>query len=167
MIGKNSLSMAGIKKRMMEKAGELEKVSGVRFLDMYLCDTFEQWQHHIRNWPADFIYLTDTSRIHEGDIMLSSEEIVRWTVENAKVPVIAANEKDTEAGAVYSIVISENETGLQIGVLVLEILSGTPVSKLPYRSSTKGRLVINTKTVTKMGLEIPYDILSIADKIYE
>lgn len=167
LMSKNGASMAGVRKYLFAGADKLEKLSGVRFMEMYLCDTFEEWESQVKNFPADLIYLADTSRIQKGDRVLSTSEIVKWTVENSKVPVIAANAKDAEDGALFSIVTSEMAIGNQAATIAQNILSGTPVSEIPIQPSSKGKLIINAKTAQKYNIEIPNEILSSAEKIYE
>ena len=98
---------------------------------------------------------------------MTPEETVRWTVENSKVPVIAATERDVKAGAMFSIVTSEKEIGREVGIITLKILAGTPVSEIPIHASAKGKLVINAKTADKYKVDIPFDILSTAETVFE
>lgn len=167
LLSKNSVSMQGVRKYLFAGADKLEKASGVRYKEMYLCDTFEQWKGHVDNWKEDLIYLADTSRIAKDGKDMTRTEIVKWTVDNAKVPVVAATGKDTEAGALFSIITSENQIGRQAAEMATKILGGTAPADLPYSASSKGKLVVNGTTSTKLKIEIPYEILSTADKIYE
>ena len=48
-----------------------------------------------------------------------------------------------------------------------KILSGTAPSDIKYVQSVKGKLVINMKTAEKYQVEIPYEILPSAGKLYE
>ena len=52
---------------MFSREAYIEKASGVKYMDMYLCDTFEEWSQQVRNFKYDFIYLADSSRIKKGD----------------------------------------------------------------------------------------------------
>jgi ABC-type uncharacterized transport system substrate-binding protein len=167
LLSKNNRSMAGVRSYIMAGADKLEQASGVRVKEMYLCDTFDQWSELVENWKYDLIYLADTSRIEKDGENMDAEELVAWTVENAKVPVIGATERDTQAGALFSIVTSEKQIGWQAGQMAGKIISGTPVSDIPMEASENGKLLINAATVDKLGVEIPYDILSSAQKIYE
>ncbi|MCJ8502719.1 ABC transporter substrate-binding protein [Desulfatitalea alkaliphila] len=167
LISKQSNSMAGVKRYLVAGADKLAEATGVRFMDMFLVDTFEEWSGVVNNFPADFIYLADTSRIAKGDKVFSRSEMTRWTVDNAKVPVIAASEGDVEAGALFSIVTSEVGIGENAAEVALKILDGTAPADIPYVSSARGKLVINAATAEKMGVTIPYDILSTAEAIYE
>jgi putative ABC transport system substrate-binding protein len=167
MISRNSFAMEGVKKTIMEKASALEKVSGVKLVDMYLCDTMEQWEDLVKKWPAELLYIIDSSRMTKGDKVLTSEETVKWTVENCAVPVIATNEMDTRYGAMFSIVVSEPAWGRHVAAMALKILSGTPVANIPMEAVKDGNLLINSKTVEKYKIEIPYEILTSASHVYE
>lgn len=167
LMSKTSNSMAGVKKYLEAGADKLEAVSGVRYKDMYLLDTFDEWKKTVNTFAYDFIYLADTSRIMDGDKVLTRKETVGWTVDHSKVPVIAASEEDVKEGALFAIVISELTIGKHAAELALKILGGTPPSQVPYVTSTKGNLVVNMKTAQKYKIEIPYDLLATAAKVYE
>lgn len=168
MLSKDSVSMAGVKKVLTSKADGLKKLSGVQFKDMYLVDTYAQWQEQAKKISSDFIYLADVSRLTKADgTQMDRGDVVKWTVANCKVPVVAATGEDVEAGALYTILTSEKEWGRQSGGLVLKYLSGTPIANLPVETVKKGALVINGKTAVQYKLDIPYDILSSAEKVIE
>lgn len=116
LISKKSDSMVAIRKILLGRAPMLKKDTGVEFKEMYLVDTFDEWQQAVDKFPSDFIYLADTSRVINGDQTLPREEVTAWTVEHAKVPVIAAAESDVKAGALFSIVCSELGIGEKSGL---------------------------------------------------
>ncbi|MBA3029881.1 MAG: hypothetical protein FP816_13900 [Desulfobacteraceae bacterium] len=167
LLSKAGFSMAGVKQVLSAQAAGLEKLSGVKYMDMFLCETFDEWQNHVKNWPAEMIYLADTSRLKQGDKEISRAEVVIWTVANSMVPVIASNEEDTENGALFSVVTSTKHWGIQATEMTLKILAGTPVEQIPMETVNKGALLVNAKTAAKMGVEIPYEILSTADAVFE
>lgn len=166
LISKNNTSMEGIKKILTARADMLEQASGVRFKDMILCDDFEDWEKAVTTFPYDIIYLADTSRIVRDGKEMTRAETTAWTVEHSKVPVIGSADGDVAAGALYAIVTSETGIGLKAAELAIETLSSGKVSQ-DYQPSKKGKLVFNLKTAQKYNLEIPYDILSSAETIYE
>lgn len=167
LISKHSISMEGVRKYLFAVADKLEAASGVKYKEMHLVSTFEEWKNIVNNFSEDLIYLADTSRIKDGEKVMSRAEITAWTVANAKVPVIGASESDVAAGALYSIVTSEYAMGMNAGLLAEQILNGKAPADLKYVQSKKGKLVINMKTAQQYKLDIPYDILSTAEKVYE
>ncbi len=167
LISKHSNSMEGVRKYLFALADKLEAGTGVRYKEMYLVNTFDEWKQTVNTFSEDFIYLADTSRITDGDKTLGRADVSSWTVANSKVPVIASSEPDVAAGALYSIVTSEKAIGSNAGEIAKKILAGTPPSDIKYVQSKKGKLVVNIKTAQKYKVEIPYDILSSAEKVYE
>lgn len=168
MLSKKSFAMGAVRHMIMAEADRLEAVTKVRLLDMYLLDSFAEWAAKVNAPPADFFYLADTTNIKKGDqTIMSVDELVQWTVDHSKVPVIAATQRDVKAGALFSVVIAERELGMQIGSMSRKILDGTPVSDIPIEKVKKGAFVFNVKTAKKYNLEIPYEILSVAEKVYE
>ena len=167
MIGKKNFSMAQVRAGMVAKTDELEKQSGVRLTDMYLCDTFDEWKKFIENSSDDLIYAVGTTMIMDGDKELTSAELVRWTVDHAKGVVVGATEDIVRDGALFAVVTSEGIWGKQIADMVLKAVSGTPVSQIPMESIQKGKLVINAKSAMQKKIEIPFEILSSAEQVYE
>lgn len=167
LMSKNNPSMAAVKGYLAAGADKLEAASGVRYKDMFLVNDFAEWKKAVKAFPYDFIYLADTSQLKEGGKVLARAEVAAWTVKNAKVPVIAATEVDVEGGALFSIVTSEHTIGVKAGESALKILKGAAPSDVPYVTSSKGRLLINMKTAQQYKLDIPYDLLASADKVYE
>ena len=167
LLSKKTASMEGVRKYLLAGADKLEAASGVRYKEMYLLDTFEEWEKTVKAFPESFIYLADTSRIAKGDKELTRAEITAWTVANSKVPVVGATEGDVGAGALYAIVTSEKAIGVTAAEVSQKVLSGTSPADIPYVQSQKGKLVINTKTAQQYKITIPYEILSTAEKLFE
>ena len=167
MISKKNFSMAQVRTGMLAKADELEKISGVRLKEMYLCDTFDEWKKVIENSTDDIIYAVGTTLIMNGDAEMSSAELVQWTVDHAKGIVVGATEDIAKEGALFSVVTSEGIWGRQMGDMVVKIINGTPVSDIPMETVSKGKLVINAKTAMDKNIDIPYEILNSADQVFE
>ncbi len=166
LLSKYSLPMEGVKKVLSGRAPLLEKASGVTYKDMFMCETFEDWEKAVKNFPYDFIYVADSSRITKDGKEIPRKEMVKWTVDNSKVPVIAAIEEDVESGGLLSVVTSEHNIGKMAAETAIDILNGAAPSQV-YQMAKKGKLVINAKTAQKYKMEIPYEILSSADRVIE
>lgn len=168
MLTKESPPMHGIRQMLLAKAEGLEKLCGVKFLEMYMVNTLAEWEAKAKDFPADMIYIGEPSRLLKADgSQTGRKEVVEWTVANSKKPVIAATGEDVEYGALFTILSSEKTWGNQTAELVSKILNGKTVAELPIEDVKKGALWINTKTALQYKIEIPYAILSTAEKIFE
>ena len=55
----------------------------------------------------------------------------------------------------------------QVGVYTGKILAGAKVADLPVVQSTKFVFALNLKTARTLGIEVPSDVVTIADEIIE
>lgn len=166
MLSKDNEFMQGVKQYLEANKDKLQSASGVQLSYVQLVDRFSDWTEAVRNCRSKMIYLADTSRIDRNGHM-KSEEVVRWTVTNATVPVIAATEKDVKAGALLAFVPDNKATGLRAADLALKILDGAKPSDIPYVTNSKTALMINRSTARRYGIVLPRQVMAWATKIFE
>jgi putative ABC transport system substrate-binding protein len=80
-----------------------------------------------------------------------------------RVPAISFDRPFAEQGGLMSYGVENESSFRQAAVYVDRILRGAKPSELPIQSPTRFSLVINLKTARALGIEVPTNLLLIAD----
>lgn len=83
-----------------------------------------------------------------------------------KIPLEVFIEQDISAkGALLAYVLRQEEHGKEVADMVDKVLKGIPASKLQVEMPKRYYLTINMETASEIGLTIPPDMLSLADRL--
>jgi putative tryptophan/tyrosine transport system substrate-binding protein len=84
-----------------------------------------------------------------------------------KIPATYDQRDDVAVGGLMSYGTDLADMFHQVGVYTGNILKGTKSADLPVVQSTKFEFVINLQTARALGIEVPQNVLSIADEVIE
>lgn len=90
--------------------------------------------------------------------------IIERTME-ANIPVIGSEEEQVKNGALASAGIDYYNLGRQSGEMIAKILDGTPAKDIPIEKIKDVKLTVNMDAASKLGIEIPNDILDKSDVV--
>jgi putative ABC transport system substrate-binding protein len=94
------------------------------------------------------------------------DRLITLTAQHA-IPAIFANRAFPEAGGLMSYGADARDAFRHAALYVARILRGEKPVDLPVLQPTKFELVINMRTVKKLGLAVPPGLLAIADEVIE
>ena len=102
----------------------------------------------------------------QPDAFLNSKRIVALAARHA-VPTMYQVRDLTAAGGLISYGSTLADLYRQMGVYTGKVLKGTHPAELPVLQPTRFELIINLKTAKTLGIEIPPNLLALADEVIE
>ena len=84
-----------------------------------------------------------------------------------RIPACYSDRETVAAGGLMSCGVTYLDVYRQVGIYIGNILKGAKPAELPVTQATKFDFVINRRTATLLGVEVPAKLLAIADEVIE
>lgn len=101
----------------------------------------------------------------DNTVVSGLESAIKVCVQN-KLPLFCADVDSVARGAVAAMGFDYYKHGYQTGAMAEKILKGADPGKMPVETQKELQLHLNLEYASKMGVTVPPEILSKADKIY-
>jgi putative ABC transport system substrate-binding protein len=103
----------------------------------------------------------------DGGFNNTHRRTILAALDRHRLPSIAANRQFVAGGALMSYAPDDIDIFRRVADYVDRILKGAKPAELPVQQPVKFELVINGKTATALGLDIPIVLLATADEVIE
>ena len=103
----------------------------------------------------------------EDPVLLSAIQQTTDLAAKRRLPAIYGPREYARAGGLISYGTDQSQLSRRAAEYVDRILRGASPASLPVEQPTKFELVINLRTAKALDLEIPTDLLSLADELIE
>jgi len=130
-------------------------------------DTFADWRKSVeqRQKTADALAVFNyhTVQQSQGSERMDPAEVMKWTVEHCKIPIIGFQVFTVDDGALCGYLESAVEHGMKAGGMALKILRGTPAGDIPLITALEGQSMLNLITARRLGIRVPAELIEQID----
>jgi ABC-type uncharacterized transport system substrate-binding protein len=146
--------------RMQAKQNQLPDL---KFISWDTIHTFAEYKQKMAEYQttADAVGLIGVLRFKDekGD-NVPFEDVLRWTVENSKLPDFSFWDNRVSNGTLCAMTVSGYEQGLEAGKMARGILvEGKSPASFPMEPTIKGQPVVNLARAKKLGIPMDSNIL--------
>ena len=105
--------------------------------------------------------------ISNDALLLSSRSRLVAFARDRALPAVYGQREYVDAGGLMSYSTSIYDVWRRAGSVISRLLKGSKASEIPIELPTKFELVINLKSATALGLEVPLHLQQLADEVIE
>ncbi len=131
----------------------------IELVEVYISDDFNGWKEKIAEYQTTVdaigFYSCLTLTDETSEINLPAEMVVKWIIDNNKLPELSLYPVEDEFLCEYS--LNGADQGKAAGEMVISILDGTKPADIPIVTIDTGYKVINEKRAAELGLTIPVE----------
>lgn len=132
-----------------------------RFIESRLVKTFDEWKKAVTEAGglADYILTINYRKIQrsaDDKTLVPPKEVIQWSMENAKVPVVGTNGFSVEDGLMFAIGPSPYEQGEVASKMAVEIIENKKrPNEIPIRSTQQFVVFMRASDMKAHKIELP------------
>jgi ABC-type uncharacterized transport system substrate-binding protein len=146
-----------------KEAAHYEKLLGVP-ITAYYAESFADWKKGFQELQekVDILINFNFASFKDWD----GQEAAAFAQKHGKIPTGAFQEEAMPHTIVGYLKVPE-EQGEWAAQTALKILDGTSPAAIPVAKNQKGMIMVNAKLAGQAGVEIPYQVIEVAEKVIE
>ncbi len=170
-VSDHSPTAIGVRERV-KKLARLKKLP-LNIVSYSQPVTFEQWRttisivHRDPGVQALLIPLYHTVIGKNQGQSMNPAQVMAWTLQKTNKPIIGLWPFSTDDGALCAVAVDPCEHGKVAALMAGQILAGKKAGDMPIVTNLNGYVILNLKTASKLGIDIPFEIIQSADRIIE
>ncbi|MBY0461974.1 MAG: ABC transporter substrate-binding protein [Alphaproteobacteria bacterium] len=145
---------------MVERMSEALKRLNILVLKVAASATTE-----VSTATKSLIDKVDAIYIPNDNTLISALDAVLKVSQEHKIPVFSSDPESVERGCIATLAPNQYEIGRQAGKMIVSVLKGTSVGKIPLEKASALTLILNQEAARHLGITFPQTILTKANKI--
>ena len=130
---------------------------------VYNTNDFDTWKAKLKDVQSTVdvlgLFLYHTIKEKGGNVSLSSDTVLGWTLKNSQIPEFAFSDFTVRDGALCGVVMSGYVQGKTAAKMALTILAGASPANIPIQCPQEGTPMINKRRAEELNIRIPEDVL--------
>lgn len=161
----SSFVVSTFKERYMDVVND----SPLQVLGPIQVETFLEWQETVTAYQteADLLGILTYHQLRdENGTVIPAPVVAEWTVHHNNLPELGVLTFHAEDGYFAAVGVSGYKTGLYVGVIGGEILSGTDPAIIPIVDPAAIEVAFNLERADTLGITLPAEELVKANEVY-
>lgn len=142
----------------------------VEVAEIVTTDDFDTWKETLKRFQSDAdalgLFLYHTVKENGREESLPAGDVLKWTLENNRLPEFAFFDFVVKGGALCGDTISGIEQGRAAAETAALILAGRKPSSIPVRHTEKGDPMVNAARAKELGITIPPSVAKKAEILH-
>jgi ABC-type uncharacterized transport system substrate-binding protein len=133
-------------------------------------DTFDQWKKLIENYESrvdayGLFVMRSIKRSATDAEVVEESEVIEWLNHHSNRPSVGFFDVAAQMGLLCGISVSMKEQGYAAGKIARDLLEGHPIDSIQIEPTKRGRIQLNLREAERLGIEIDYNVIRLADEL--